>query len=173
MSIIRPQIQLIYPEASLPFYATAGAAAMDIKAVNIPNEGIILTAISEEDWPTDLMNLYMKGAEVRQTFVADTGWKCAVPDGYVMKIYSRSGHGFKYNVSLANGTGIIDSDYRGEVKIKMIAAPADEQKWVHILPQDSIAQLMILPYPKIEWSPVETLNETARGDGGFGSTTKR
>lgn len=173
MSIIRPQIQLIHSEASLPFYATEGSAAMDIRAVNIPPEGVVLTAMPENEWPSELFKLYTSGVEVRQTFVADTGWKCAVPEGYVMAIYSRSGHGFKYNVNLANGTGIIDSDYRGEVKIKLIAQRSDEFKWMHVLPHDSVAQLIILPYPKVEWNSVGVLNETSRGDGGFGSTTKR
>lgn len=173
MSTIIPNIKISHPAATLPFYATDGSAAMDICAVNIPAQGIVLTAIPESEWPPELKALHQDGVPIVQSFVADTGWKVAVPLGHVMKIYSRSGHGFKYNVSLANGTGIIDSDYRGEVKVKLIAKKVNDPKWIHLDPSDSIAQLMILPYPRIEWNQVDDLDSTSRGEGGFGSTTKK
>ena len=83
-----------------------------------------------------------------------------------MMIYSRSGHGFNWGVRLANCVGVIDSDYRGEVKVKLQADGCAMTVSKH----DRIAQAMIIPVPKVQFTEVEALSETVRGAGGFGST---
>ena len=84
-----------------------------------------------------------------------------------MMVYSRSGHGFKSGIRLANGTGVIDSDYRGEVMVKM---HNDGSSAVLITAGERIAQAMIVPVSQVELTVVDELSDTARGSGGFGST---
>ena len=85
-----------------------------------------------------------------------------------MLVYSRSGHGFKYGVRLANCVGVIDSDYRGEVGVKLTADQTSEGFFVRN--GDRIAQAMIVPVDRVEFEEVEKLSDTDRGTGGFGST---
>lgn len=101
--------------------------------------------------------------------VLRTGWAVEIPPGYAMLINSRSGHGFKLGVRLANSQGIIDSDYRGEVCVKLTA---DEHYGLRIKRGDRIAQFMVLPVPSLELVEVDGLSETERGEGGFGSSDK-
>lgn len=85
--------------------------------------------------------------------------------------FSRSGHGFKHNVRLANCVGVIDSDYRGSVKVKLIAdATPDDSPGLVIKPGDRVAQALVLPVPRVVFEEVAALSETERGAGGFGST---
>lgn len=100
--------------------------------------------------------------------IFDTGCKFEIPAGWVMKIYSRSGHGFKFDTRLANCVGIIDSDYRGEVKVKLTA---DVGGSVVINPGDAIAQGMLEKVIKVEFDIVNELSVTDRGENGFGHTT--
>lgn len=97
-----------------------------------------------------------------------TGLAFEIPDGHVMLVFSRSGHGFKHDTRLANCVGVIDHDYRGEVIVKMRCDSATGSMFVKY--GDRIAQAMIIPYPKVafEWSA--ELSDTARGNSGFGST---
>ena len=101
------------------------------------------------------------------TQVHETGLKFEIPKGYAMMIYSRSGMGFKDNTRLANCVGVIDSTYVGEVKVKL-TCDASEPPIYRI--GDRIAQAMIIPIPDVEIVEVDEIGETARGDGGFGST---
>ena len=90
-----------------------------------------------------------------------------VPDGWVLKLYSRSGHGFKHGVRLANTTGIIDSDYRGHVPVKL---HNDSLTTFNVNVGDRIAQAMLERVEQAEFEVVEGLGVTARGEGGLGHT---
>jgi dUTP pyrophosphatase len=128
--------------AVIPRYETAGAAAFDLTAI-------------------DAMNIRPGRAATLRT-----GLAFGVPKGYVMLVYSRSGHGFKYGVRLCNSVGVIDSDYRGEVQVRL-HNDGDETVVVHA--GTRVAQAMLLPIPKVELVEGE-LSSTARGTGGMGST---
>lgn len=137
------KVKRLDPKAQLPGYATLGAACFDIAALNVG---------------------FVSGGGYA-TF--STGLAFEVPEGHVMLIFSRSGHGFKNNVRLANCVGVIDSDYRGEVMVKL-TNDSRQDMWVE--PGDRIAQAMIVPVQQVTFTEVDELSETARGAGGFGST---
>ena len=131
-----------------PFYASAGAAAMDLHAcmdacVTIP------------------------AGERR---IIPTGIAIALPSAdYVALIFARSGLGIKHGVAPANCVGVIDSDYRGEIMVGLHNAGSADYT---INPGDRIAQLMITPVIQASIQMVDELDDTARGTGGFGSTGK-
>lgn len=133
-------------DAIEPTYATPGSAAMDLYV--------------RKDHPA----LYVGDG---RPAIFSTGLAFAIPDGWVMKIYSRSGHGFKQGVRLANSVGIIDSDYRGEV---LICLTADAGGGLLINPGDRIAQFTLQPAYDLTLIEVDHLPATTRGAGGFGST---
>jgi len=127
----------------LPHYATDGAAGMDVLAaedVTLPPGGRHAVA---------------------------TGLAMAIPDGYEIQVRPRSGLALKHGISLPNTPGTIDSDYRGELKIIMInLGDAD----FAINRGDRIAQLVLAPVVRAIWEEAADLDDTARGQGGFGST---
>jgi dUTP pyrophosphatase len=86
-----------------------------------------------------------------------------------MLIFSRSGHGFKNNIRLSNCTGVIDSDYRGEVQVKLASDDPDGAVF-SVAHGDRIAQAMVLPIEQVSFEEVTELSTTERGEGGFGST---
>lgn len=138
------RIKQLTDDARLPVYATEGAACLDLSCI----EGMTI------------------GAGAAHTF--RTGVAVEVPTGHVMLVFSRSGHGFKHGVRLANCVGVIDSDYRGEVMVRLAN---DGLNPIQIEAGDRIAQAMILPVPGIsEIEIIDELTSTARGAGGFGST---
>lgn len=96
-----------------------------------------------------------------------TGLAFEIPEGYAMIVYSRSGHGFKHRVRLANSVGIIDSGYRGEVAVSL---SNDSDKSYEVRHGDRIAQAMLIPVPSVRFIEAEELSDTERGTGGFGST---
>ena len=132
-------------EIPLPYYATAGAAAMDLHAC------------------IDEPVLCPPGERVR----IPTGLAVAIPDGYVGILAVRSSMGIKHGLTLANAIGIIDSDYRGPLGVGLLNTT---DRPYEIQPCDRIAQLMIVPVVCPELEMVEELSETVRGEGGFGST---
>ena len=134
----------------LPAYETAGAAGMDLRAA-VP-----------EDAPLVLK----PGART----MAPTGLAFAVPPGFEAQVRPRSGLAAKAGITCLNPPGTIDSDYRGEVKV--ILANLGDEDFV-IRRGDRIAQLVIAPVAQAAWSEVASLDETARGAGGFGSTGGR
>lgn len=141
------RIKRLHERAMIPTFATEGAACFD------------LYAMVEENKEISIYNNFPA--------IIRTGLSFEIPHGYAMMIYSRSGHGFKNDVRLANCVGVIDSDYRGEVKVKLAA----DGGGFSISHGDRIAQAMIIPVPAIEGFLVSNeLSETGRGDGGFGST---
>lgn len=142
-------IKILNENAVKPFYASAGAACFDIAT-----DG----QIRYDDYGN-----------------ADcgTGLAFEIPDDHVMLVFSRSGHGFKYDISLSNSVGVIDSDYRGEVRVKLRADSTAGQEILDNLQKgDRIAQGMLVPVTFVTLNVVENLTETERGTGGFGSTGK-
>lgn len=137
-------ILLSHPTARVPEYSTPGAACFDLYSVEF---GVLDNIVPS------------------RTF--DTGLRVEVPEGQALLIFSRSGHGFNHNVRLANCTGVIDSDYRGTIKVKLIA---DGGHALRIMPGDRIAQGLLLPCQQIAFNVVQELSATERGEGGFGST---
>lgn len=101
------------------------------------------------------------------TVMIGTGIAIEIPDGYFGGIYARSGLASKKGLRPANCTGVVDSDYRGEVKV---ALHNDTNEPMTIMPQERIAQLIIQPYEDVEFAEVDELSDSERGKGGFGST---
>lgn len=127
----------------LPRYATTGSAGMDV--------------LSAEQ-------LSLKPG---QRHAVATGLALAIPAGFEIQVRPRSGLALKHGITVPNTPGTIDSDYRGELKIILINH-GDES--FAIERGDRIAQLVLAPVVQAAWSEVEELDETTRGDGGFGST---
>lgn len=139
------KIKKLHPDAIIPKYATDGSACFDLHSVG--------------DYFID---------DIAHTNeVVATGLSFEVPEGYQMLVFSRSGHAAKNNVRLANCVGVIDSDYRGEVKV-LLAADIDAR--LTIKKGDRIAQAQIMPVHRVSFVEVEELTGTKRGTGGFGST---
>jgi dUTP pyrophosphatase len=146
-----PVVQLAHAQGlPLPAYETNGAAGMDLRAA------------VEEDAPIVLK----PGARV----MAPTGLAFAVPAGFEAQVRPRSGLAAKAGVTCLNTPGTIDSDYRGEVKVILINLGEED---FTIRRGDRIAQLVIAPVTQASWSLTTSLDETARGAGGFGSTGGR
>lgn len=148
------KVKKLHPDAIIPKYATAGAACFDLHAI-VAGDAILLNSY--------VYNLHPA--------VIRTGLSFEIPEGHVMLIYSRSGHGFKSNVRLSNCVGVIDSDYRGEVQVKLIQDIATEMLYINN--GDRIAQAMVVPIDRVEFEEVTELSTTERGHGGFGSTGKQ
>lgn len=151
---MKVKVKKLYPDAQLPTYATDGSAAFDIYAYQHEcaidgNEPITLT-------PNSVARF-------------ETGVSFEIPAGFVLLVFSRSGHGFNNNVRLSNSVGVIDSDFRGQIMVKLHNEGWDE---FTIKPGERIAQGIIMPYPKVEFEEVDELSETQCGTGGFGSTGK-
>ena len=97
-----------------------------------------------------------------------TGIAVALPSpDYVALVFARSGLGIRHGISLSNGVGVIDSDYRGEIQVGLTNLSHTPYT---ISPADRIAQLAVVPVVQVNPMPVENLDETERGSGGFGST---
>jgi|TARA_B110000503_G_scaffold67695_1_gene105938 dUTP pyrophosphatase len=132
----------------LPFYATKAAAGADLKAVL--------------DEPLTLKPLERK--------VIGTGLKIALPEGFEAQVRPRSGLAAKHGISVLNSPGTIDADYRGEIGV-IIVNLSNEDFTIH--PGERIAQLVLARFEQINWQITESLSQTERGDGGFGSTGKQ
>lgn len=149
--------QRLNEHAVPPEYKTAGAACFDIHALVLGNNG------KPAAYPLYVAENF--------TQVIDTGMRFEIPDGYVLLVFSRGGHGFKHNVRLANCVGVIDSDYTGELKVKLTCD--GRVKELEVKHGDAIAQGMLVPAPRYSLTEItEWSKQTARGDGGFGSTDK-
>jgi dUTP pyrophosphatase len=128
---------------ALPAYATSGAAGMDVLAA----EDVLLAP----------------GAR----HAVATGLALAIPPGFEIQVRPRSGLALKHGISVPNTPGTIDSDYRGELKVILINHGSEP---FSIQRGDRVAQLVLAPVVQAAWDEVESLDETARGTGGFGST---
>ena len=101
------------------------------------------------------------------TFLIDTGWAMEIPVGHFGAIFARSGLASKQGLRPANCVGVIDSDYRGSIKVAMHNDSIEPQT---VMNGDRIAQLVIIEYFGIDFEVVDELSDTTRGTGGFGST---
>jgi len=97
-----------------------------------------------------------------------TGVRIALPDGYAAFVVPRSGLAAKHGITIVNAPGTIDAGYRGEIKVALLNTDAHEA--YDITAGDRIAQLIVMPVPRVRFLPVDDLPDTARGEGGFGST---
>ena len=133
-------------EAVIPEYQTAGSAGMDIRTIEsyklIPGE--------------------------RKIF--QTGLAVAVEDGYEVQVRARSGLSAKCGVTVINGVGTIDADYRGEIGVILINLSQEDFVIEH---GERICQMVIAQHATVNWEEVEVLSETDRGAGGFGHTGKK
>ena len=139
---MKVKIKMLYPDATPPKYAHPGDACADVYAFSISGDS-------------------------NNNVVLGLGFAMEIPEGHVGLLFPRSsiaktGHSFR------NSVGVIDSGYRGELMIKL--SKNDNQGYYKL--NERVGQLMILPYPQIEFEEVDQLSDTARGTGGFGSTGK-
>ena len=104
-----------------------------------------------------------------ETKLIKTGISVAIPEGYFGGIFARSGLSLKEGLRPANCTGVIDADYRGEIMVSLHNDSAVERE---IIPQQKIAQLIIIPFASVDFDEADELDETDRGSGGFGHTGK-
>lgn len=140
---------------------------MKIKIKKLEPDAIIPTKGSDAAAGVDLYAPRALAIHPGSNGVVSTGLAVEIPDGYFGAIFARSGMATRKGLRPANCVGVIDSDYRGEIKVVLhndsdIIRPVQEG--------DRVAQLVILPYEPIEFDEVDELNDTDRGIGGFGST---
>lgn len=151
------KIKKTHPDAIVPEYQSTGAACFDLHAIG----------------PKSPMD---DGLTVRHNDPVKirTGLAFEIPADHVMLVFSRSGHGFNNDVRLANCTGVIDSDYRGEVMVKLtndaVGAGHLGEQALRLRSGDRIAQALVLPIERVEFDLVDELSTTERGAGGLGST---
>ena len=127
----------------LPDYATEGAAGMDVLAA----EDVVLPAGGRH--------------------AVATGIAVAIPPGFEIQVRPRSGLALKHGIGVPNAPGTIDADYRGEIKVILIN---HGDAAFEVRRGDRIAQIVLAPVARLSWLKVDELDETRRGDGGFGST---
>ena len=148
MSVAVRALRLPHGEGlPLPSYQSAHAAGFDLVAA-VPEDGPVSLA------PSDRV-------------LIPTGLAFALPEGHEAQIRPRSGLALKHGVTVLNSPGTIDADYRGEIKVILINLGSDT---FLIQRGDRIAQAIIAPVTHVDIVPVETLDDTDRGEGGFGST---
>lgn len=138
-------ITKLHENAILPEYQTIDAAGMDLHACI--DEAMVLGPLERKIIPT--------------------GFAIALPSGYEAQIRARSGLSIKHGITMINGVGTIDADYRGEVGILLVNISNEP---FEVTPGMRIAQMVIATYERVEWTEVDVLSETDRGGGGFGST---
>jgi dUTP pyrophosphatase len=131
----------------LPAYATELSAGMDLRA--------------------DLQEPLVLGSLERA--MVPTGLHIELPAGFEAQIRPRSGLAAKHGISIVNAPGTIDADYRGEIKVVLVNL-SNEPFTVN--PGERIAQMVVARHETVQWEPVEVLEESSRGSGGFGSTGK-
>ncbi len=148
MKPVIPVVRLAHnQDLPLPAYETADAAGMDLRAAVPQDEPLVLKPGGRHAVPT--------------------GLSFAIPSGFEGQVRPRSGLALKSGITQANTPGTIDADYRGEVKVILINLGEED---FTVRRGDRIGQLVIAPVIQASWAEVESLDETARGAGGFGST---
>ena len=145
--MVKLLIKKLQKNIILPEYKTEGSSGMDLMA-NVEQTVKILPGEKK---------------------IISTGIMVAIPEQYELQIRPRSGLAAKNGISIINTPGTIDSDYRGEIKVILINLGKDI---FEINNKDRIAQMIVCPIIKVELKEVESLPETVRGEGGFGSTNK-
>lgn len=139
------KIKKLDARAKLPHYGSASAAGADLYA--LLEESVTL--------------------QPGETALLPTGLSAEIPEGYVGLIFARSGLGIKRGLAPANKVGVIDADYRGEIRVGLHNHSAEPQT---LEPFERIAQFMIVPFLRAEFTESDALSDTERGEGGFGST---
>ena len=140
--------QRLSPEARIPYHASEHAAGFDLVS----------------------MGSHVIGNQI----IVNTGIATAFDENHVLLIYGRSGYAFKHGITLANGVGVIDADYRGEIKLAFRCGDVSLREAARLLDEGHrVAQAILTPIPHVLWEEVEQLPETVRGTGGFGSTGLR
>jgi dUTP pyrophosphatase len=135
----------LHPDAVMPTYGSRHAAGADLYA--LAEAEILIPA--------------------GKTVFVSTGIAMEIPEGFVGLVFARSSMGAKRNLAPANKVGVIDSDYRGEIKVVLHNHGDTDQV---VMPGERIAQLVIVPYLTAEFEECTSLSDTERGEGGFGST---
>lgn len=135
----------LHPDAVMPTYGSRHAAGADLYA--LAEAEILIPA--------------------GKTVFVSTGIAMEIPEGFVGLVFARSSMGAKRNLAPANKVGVIDSDYRGEIKVVLHNHGDIDQV---VMPGERIAQLAIVPYLTAEFEECTSLSDTERGEGGFGST---
>lgn len=145
---------------------------MELKIKKVRDNAVIPTYGSEVAAACDLYACVDESVTIKphETAFIPTGLAMAIPVGYGGFIYARSGLSCKNGLAPANKVGVIDADYRGEVMVALHNHSLEEKT---IEPNERIAQLVIAPYLKVDFKEVEELDETDRGEGGFGSTGRK
>lgn len=138
----------LHPNAVMPTYGSASAAGADLYA--LAEEEILIPA--------------------GKTVFVNTGIAMEIPEGFVGLVFARSSMGTKRNLAPANKVGVIDSDYRGEIRVVLHNHGDTDQV---VAPGERIAQLVIVPYLTAEFEECTSLSQTERGEGGFGSTGRK
>lgn len=144
---MKVRIKKLTNSAIIPTYGSVGSAGGDLYCAN-ENDVVI---------------------QPNQTVLISTGLAVEIPEGYVGLVYARSGLATKSGLAPANKVGVIDSDYRGEIKVALHNHSTESRT---VCKGDRIAQMVIAPYLQVEYEEVEDLTDTNRGVGGFGSTGK-
>lgn len=139
------KVKRLSEKARLPERSTAGSAGADLRALL--------------DEPLTI--------GPGQTAMLPTGLAFEIPEGYVGLVFARSSLGTKRGLAPANKVGVIDSDYRGEVRVVLHNHSAQPQT---VEPDERVAQLAIVPFLAAEYEEAQELSDTQRGEGGFGST---
>lgn len=141
------ELPIVGEPAQIPAYAQPGDAGADLRSA----EALVL--------------------EPGERALVSTGIRFALPEGYAAFVVPRSGLAVKHGISIVNSPGTIDAGYRGEIKVPLINL--DPRASFEIAPGDRIAQLIVMPVSRAVFVQVEDLPESARGEGGFGSTGVR
>lgn len=144
---MKVKIKKLHPDAVIPSYAKSGDAGMDLTAVK-----------SMFDIPNGVITYH-------------TGLSIEIPEGCVGLIFPRSSI-FKYDLTLTNCVGVIDSGYRGEIMLKFKRTGNYNYNPTTYNRGDRVGQIIIVPYPKIEFVESEELSTSERGEGGYGSSGK-
>ena len=142
---MRLTIVKLRDDAILPAYQTAGAAGADLHACL--DEAVVLRPLERK--------------------VIPTGLAMSIPEGFEVQIRARSGMSIKHGITMVNGIGTIDADYRGELGILLINVSQED---FVIEPGMRVAQMVLARYEKAEWDQVDELDTTERGAGGYGSS---
>ncbi len=141
----------------------------ELKIKKLDEKAIIPTYGTEYSAGADLYALLDEDLEIKpgETVMIKTGLAMAIPTGYAGLIYARSSLGSKKGLAPANKVGVIDSDYRGEIKVPLFNQSKETQI---IAKNERIAQIIFTPYLKVNFQETNELDDTTRGTGGFGST---
>lgn len=178
MDKVKVKLKKMYGDAPTPFYHHEGDSGMDVYAYIKSNEferhngnaiSLLSRGLFDGDDPyriahTDKSVILAPG----QTVLVKTGLSVAIPNGYEFQVRPTSGNSLKKNLTVNNTPGTVDAPYRGEIGVIL----HNNSMYDHIVINhgDKIAQLVLCPVLQCVWEEVESLDDTTRGDGGYGST---